>query len=132
MAERLAGERPRETSLAPPYDAPSVFAAARRGDAVAVSVVAEEARRIALHITPVAAVADVALVVLGGGVGANGDLLLEPVRSLLAESLEYPPRVEVSSLGETAVLAGALAHGRRTALDNVFVNSRARPAEVAG
>jgi predicted NBD/HSP70 family sugar kinase len=132
LAERLAGERPRETSLAPPYDAPSVFAAARRGDAVAVSVVAEEARRIALHITPVAAVADVALVVLGGGVGANGDLLLEPVRSLLAESLEYPPRVEVSSLGETAVLAGALAHGRRTALDNVFVNSRAQPAEVAG
>jgi predicted NBD/HSP70 family sugar kinase len=131
LAERLAGERPRETSLAPPYDAPSVFAAARRGDAVASTVVAEEARRIALHITPVAAVADVALVVLGGGVGANGDLLLEPVRRLLAESLEYPPRVEVSSLGETAVLAGALAHGRRTALDNVFVNSRARPAEVA-
>ena len=30
---------------------------------------------------PVAAVADVALVVLGGGIGANGDLLLGPVRS---------------------------------------------------
>jgi predicted NBD/HSP70 family sugar kinase len=126
LAERLAAERPSETSLTPPYDAPSVFAAARRGDPVAGSVVAEEARRIALHITPVAAVADVALVVLGGGIGANSDLLLEPVRSLLAESLAYPPRVEVSSLGEGAVLAGALAHGRRTALDNVFVNARVR------
>ena len=30
-----------------------------------------------------------------------------------------------ASLGETAVLAGALAHGRRTALYNVFVRSRA-------
>jgi predicted NBD/HSP70 family sugar kinase len=126
LAAQLASQSPHETSLAPPYEAPSVFAAARRGDPVAAAVVGEEARRIALHITPVAAVVDVALVVLGGGVGANADLLLEPVRSLLRESLPYPPRVEVSSLGETAVLAGALAHGRRTALDNVFLNSRAR------
>ena len=50
-------------------------------------MVEEEARRIALHIVPIAAVADVALVVLGGGIGANGDLLLEPVRELLAEWL---------------------------------------------
>jgi predicted NBD/HSP70 family sugar kinase/DNA-binding CsgD family transcriptional regulator len=114
----------RDTVLAPPYDAPAVFAAARRNDAVAKSVVAEEARRIALHIAPIAAVADVGLVVLGGGIGANADLLLEPVRSLLAGWLPYPPRVEVSSLGEAAALAGALALGRQAALDNVFVNSR--------
>jgi len=132
LAHHVVEERLPETSLAPPYDAPSVFAAARRGDAVARSIVAEEARRIALHITPVAAVADVALVVLGGGIGANADLLLEPVRALLAESLPYPPRVEVSSLGETAVLAGALAHGRRAALDNVFVNLRGRPFGDSG
>ena len=74
---------------------------------------------------PVAAVADVALVVLGGGLGANGDLLLEPVRDLLADWLPYPPQVEVSSLGEAAVLTGALAVGRRSALDNVFA-ARAR------
>ena len=73
---------------------------------------------------PLAAVADVALVVLGGGLGANGDLLLEPVRGRLAEWLPYPPRVEVSTLGEAAVLTGALAVGRRAALDNVFVNRR--------
>jgi predicted NBD/HSP70 family sugar kinase len=125
LAAELVAERRAETSLTPPYDGRAVFAAARRSDPVARSVVAEEARRIALHITPVAAVADVGLVVLGGGVGANADLLLEPVRALLAEWLPYPPRVEVSSLGEAAVLTGALAHGRRAALDNVFVNSRA-------
>jgi hypothetical protein len=44
------------------------------------------------------------------------------VRSLLTEWLPYPPRVEVSSLGEAAVLTGALAVGRRAALDNVFAN----------
>jgi predicted NBD/HSP70 family sugar kinase len=126
VAADLAARKP--TSLAPPYDARAIFAAARQGDAVAREVVLEEARRIALHIAPVAAVADVGLVVLGGGIGANADLLLERVRALLAEWLPYPPRVEVSSLGEAAVLTGALALGRSAALDNVFVNARTRRA----
>jgi predicted NBD/HSP70 family sugar kinase len=124
LAAQLAAENGDETILAPPYDARAVFAAARRGDSVAESVVQEEARRIAMHIVPVAATADVELVVLGGGIGANADLLLQPVRGLLAEWLPYPPRVEVSSLGEAAVLTGALALGRKAALDNVFVNAR--------
>src|SRR2546428_10383619 len=68
-------------------------------------------------------------VVLGGGIGANADLLLEPVRVLLADWLPYPPRVEVSSLGEAAHLTGALALGRKAALDNVFVNARARGSD---
>jgi predicted NBD/HSP70 family sugar kinase len=112
------------TTLAPPYDPRAIFAAARARDPLGCAVVAEEARRIALHIVPIAAVADVALVVLGGGVGRNGDLLLEPVRTVLAERLAYPPRVEVSSLGEAAVLIGALAVGLRTALERVFVDRR--------
>jgi predicted NBD/HSP70 family sugar kinase len=114
-----------DTVLRSPFEVPDVFAAARAGDAVASAVVQEEARRIALHIVPMAAVADIALVVLGGGLGSNSDLLLEPVRSRLAEWVPYPPRVEVSSLGEAAVLTGALSVGVRRALDSVFVN-RAR------
>jgi predicted NBD/HSP70 family sugar kinase len=108
--------------LMPPFDPRAVFGAARAGDALARAVVEEEARRIALHVVPLAAVADVALVVLGGGIGTNGDLLLAPVRRLLGDWLPYPPRVEISSLGEAAVLTGAIAVGRRSALDNVFVN----------
>jgi predicted NBD/HSP70 family sugar kinase len=119
-----------KTDLVPPYDVRAIFAAARSGDAVARSIVEEEARRIALHVVPVAAVADVALVVLGGGVGANGDLLLEPVRSLLDDWLPYPPRVEVSSLGEAAVLTGALAVGVHSARDNVFTNRVKRAVGV--
>jgi predicted NBD/HSP70 family sugar kinase len=122
----LAGERAQgaQTVLAPPYDARAVFGAARTGDAVAQDVVAEEARRIALHIAPIAAVTDVPLVVLGGGIGTQGDLLLEPIRRLLAEWLPFPPQVEVSNLGDAAVLTGALALGLRFASDNVFARRR--------
>jgi predicted NBD/HSP70 family sugar kinase len=118
LASELAAHA--ETELAPPYDPRAIFGAARNGDRVARDVVADVARRIALHIAPLAAVADVELVVLGGGIGANGDLLLDRVRGLLAEWLPFAPRVEVSTLGEAAVLTGALAVGLRAALDNVF------------
>jgi predicted NBD/HSP70 family sugar kinase len=127
LAARLAPEGSAGTTLTPPYDARAIFAAARRGDPLGRLVVEEVARRIAAHITPIAAVADPALVVLGGGLGANGDLLLTPVRRLLAAWIPYPPRVEISSLGDAAVLMGALAVGLRSALDNVFVN---RPSAV--
>jgi predicted NBD/HSP70 family sugar kinase len=108
-------------------DPRDLFTAARRGDELARKVVDIIAQRIAAHIAPIAAVADPELVVLGGGLGMNGDLLLEPVRTLLREWLPYPPRVEISSLGESAVLMGAVATGLQSALDNVFVN---RPSAV--
>ena len=115
------------TVLGPPFDPRDIFSAARSGDRVAREVVAEEARRIALHVAPIAAVADVGLVVLGGGIGSNGDLLLDPVRILLRDWLPYPPKVEVSRLGDAAVLTGALSVGCRAALDNVFANRRPGP-----
>jgi len=124
LAERLAAEDGRNTVLAPPFDPRAIFAAARSGDAVARTAVQEVARRIALHIVPIAAVADVGLVVLGGGIAANGDLLLTPIRELLHDWLPYPPQVEVSSLGDAAVLTGALAVGLEAAQDNVFANRR--------
>ncbi|TMA61909.1 MAG: ROK family transcriptional regulator [Deltaproteobacteria bacterium] len=101
-------------------DPRAVFGAAREGDEAAQAVVAEVARRIALHIAPFAAVADVELVILGGGIGANGDLLLDPIGRQLAEWLPFPPRLEVSTLGEAAVLTGALAVGVEAARENVF------------
>ena len=129
FARRLVEATDHETTLAEPFDVPSMFAAARAGDALGLAVVAEEAERIARHIAPISAVADIELVVIGGGIGANGDLLLTPTRARLAEYLPYPPRVEASSLGDAAVLTGALAVGRDAALDSVFEN---RGAERAG
>jgi len=67
-----------------------------------------------------------------GKIGVADHILLKPgpltheeellVRELLREWLPYPPRVEISSLGESAVLMGAVATGLQSALDNVFVN----------
>jgi len=116
LTAELAAAGDVATTLRPPYDVRDVFGAARRGDELGVRAVAEVARRIALHLSPVVAVVDVALVVLGGGIGANGDLLLEPVRARLADWMPYPPRVEASALGEAAVLSGALALALRSAL----------------
>ena len=127
-ATRVAAERSPVTTLQAPFDSREIFAAARSGDSFAYEIVEEVARRIALHLVPIAAVSDVSLAVLGGGLGANGDLLLRPVRELLAGWIPYPPQVDVSSLGEAAVLTGALAVGLRAALDNVFVGRARRAA----
>ena len=97
-----------------------IFAAARAGDGVAGDVVQETARRIALHILPLAATLDLPLVVLGGSVGANTELL-DPIRRCLEDWLPFEaPQVEVSALGEAAVLDGALAAGIDAALERVF------------
>jgi predicted NBD/HSP70 family sugar kinase len=110
----------KQTVLEPPYEVPEIVTAARKGDEVAAAVVEETARRIALHVLPLAATLDLPLVVLGGSVGANADLL-EPVRRHLEGWLPSPaPQVEVSALGEAAVIEGALAAGVDTALERVF------------
>jgi predicted NBD/HSP70 family sugar kinase len=109
-----------ETVLEHPYEMRQVFEAARAGDSLAAAVVEETARRIALHILPLAATLDPSLVVLGGSVGANADLL-EPVLRHLDGWLPSPaPRIEVSALGEAAVIEGALASGVDSALERVF------------
>jgi len=112
-------------SVGAPADTRTLFAQARAGDPLALRAVDEEARRIALHIAPISAVTDVGLVVLGGGIGTNGgDLLYDRIRTQLAAWLPVPPRVEASSLGDAAILTGALAVGLRSARENVFVNRR--------
>jgi predicted NBD/HSP70 family sugar kinase len=116
-ADAAAGK---ETVLEPPYEVREIFAAVHRGDEVATAVLAETARRIALHVLPLAATLDLPLVVLGGSVGANPELV-EPVRRHLEGWLPFPaPRVEVSALGEAAVIEGALAAGVDAALERVF------------
>ena len=110
------------TTLEPPYAVPAIFGSARAGDPLARAVVTDAARRIAVHVTPIAAVADVELVVLGGGIGTNGDLLLGPVRERLAAQLPFAPKVEVSTLGDAAILTGALAIGLTSALESAFAD----------
>jgi predicted NBD/HSP70 family sugar kinase len=92
-----------------------VFALARQGDPLARGVVEDEARRLALGLAVVTAVVDLELVILGGGVGGNADLLLSPIERELRALSPIRPRLAVSALGEDAVLQGAVGHrpGRR-------------------
>lgn len=110
--------------------AKEVFDAAREGDEIALRVVAAEAGHVARALAGVIAVLDPELVVLGGGVGAQaGDLLAGPVARRLERLVALaPPRIEVSTLGEDAVILGALAVGLSTARDLVFERAVAGPA----
>ncbi len=107
-----------------PLTPKKVFAAARRGHPAAMRAVEIEASRLALGIAAIAPVVDPALVILGGGVGHNGDLLLEPIQRELAAISPFHPPVVVSALGEEAVLQGAIATALDAARDRLFSRSQ--------
>jgi predicted NBD/HSP70 family sugar kinase len=103
-----------------PLGTVEIFDRAREGDSWALGIVTEVARRICAHVVPIAAIIDPQLVVLGGGIGSNGDLLLPRLREMLAEALPYPPAVQASELGDRAVISGAIALGVAEARDWAF------------
>jgi predicted NBD/HSP70 family sugar kinase len=113
--ERANGTAPPTQALTPE----EVFEQAGWGNAFAVKVVQEEAARIAAAIASIALVVDVPLVVIGGGIGLNGSVLLDPVRTRLAQLVPYPPRVQISELGDAASLIGAVCVAARTAWPRV-------------
>ena len=87
--------------------------AAAGGDPVAVAAFRRGGRALGLAIVAVAAVCDLELVVVGGGVAQAGELLFAPVREALAEhaGLSYLAglRVVPAELGTSAGLFGAAA-----------------------
>jgi predicted NBD/HSP70 family sugar kinase len=113
----------RRLGMTPPISARNVFAAARRGDKVARRVVGLEADRIALAVATIVPVVDPELVILGGGIGRNGDLLLEPVRDALREVTPFAIRLEISPLGEEAVVLGAVWMALQAAQDLLFTRT---------
>jgi predicted NBD/HSP70 family sugar kinase len=101
--------------------AEDVFEAARAGNAAAVRAVEVEADHIARAVAAIIAMLDPGLIVLGGGVGSNADVLLEPVQQRLSELLALaPPPIEMSALGRENVVLGALAAGLDRARDAVL------------
>ena len=123
----------RRLGMRGPVSAESVFSAARRGHRIARRVVEVEAARLALAIASIAPLLDPELVILGGGVGRNGDLLLEPIERELRQLLPFRPQLAVSALGEDAVLQGALAIALEGARERVFSRIPARQLhDVAG
>lgn len=88
-------------------------ASARAGDPLARAAFDRGARAVAATIASVAAVCDLDLVVVGGGVAAAGDVLFDTLRKSLAEftGLGFVSRVRVepAALGNDAGLVGAAA-----------------------
>jgi glucokinase len=91
--------------------AADVFAGARSGDGVAISVVRDTARYIAMAAVNLAIALDPEVVVVGGPITSASDLLLDATRQDFERRL--PPamigqvRCEFSPLGGTAIAIGA-------------------------
>lgn len=94
-------------------DAGALADAAHAGDPVANEAFRRSGQAVGLAIVATAAVCDLELAVVGGGVAQAGDLLFAPVRATLAEHarLSYlrTLRVEPAKLGTAAGLYGAAA-----------------------
>ncbi|MBK9181184.1 MAG: ROK family protein [Acidimicrobiales bacterium] len=95
-----------------------VVAAARAGDAGAAAVIDRFSWWIALGLANLADVLDPALFVLGGGLVADADLLLDPVRAhfhghVMAQTHRPEAPIVAATLGERAGAIGAATEARR-------------------
>ena len=91
---------------------PQITQAAQEGDDLAVELLANLGRWIGEGAASVTALLDPELIVIGGGVGAAGDLLLGPVRRAFGDQLSargHRPEasIELAALGNDAGIVGA-------------------------
>lgn len=91
---------------------PLITEAARAGDQTAIELLAEIGQWLGVGIANLAAAFDPGIFVIGGGVSAAGDLLLEPARERFRKQLTgrgYRPEAEIvaARLGNEAGLIGA-------------------------
>ena len=115
---RAAAERAPESALGralasgEPFTGRTVTDAALAGDVTALDVVTEAGRHLGAAFSSYANIFDPDVIVVGGGVMALGDLLLEPARAEL-ERRALPPmnrtQVKAAKLGPKAGMIGAAA-----------------------
>jgi len=117
-ATRMARERPRSGLALALADGrtlagPLVTELAHDGDAAAIEVIELIGSRLGVAITSFVNAFNPAVVVIGGGVMAAGDLLLEPIRKIVATRALPPSRDTVSivmaDFGVEAGMIGAAA-----------------------
>ncbi|MEU9321337.1 ROK family protein [Streptomyces sp. NPDC048295] len=97
--------------------AAAVAAAARAGDPVALASFERAAQALAAGIAATAALVDIDIAVIGGGVAGAGDILFAPLRRALRQyaTLSFIRRIEVTPavMGTDAGLVGAAAAAAR-------------------
>lgn len=88
-----------------------VLSAARDGDGVSISVVRDTAKYLGMAAANLVAIADPEMLVLGGIMASDADLLVGPIRAEIARRLPKPMvdalRIETATLGADAAAIGA-------------------------
>ncbi|HLV37424.1 MAG TPA: ROK family protein [Spirillospora sp.] len=95
-------------------DSRIVGQAAQQGDPLALEIVQRAGRIIGLGLTSLLHLFNPEIIVIGGGVSKIGDLLLDPMRAAIRESVIYEGyidqlRIEMAALGEDVSIIGAAA-----------------------
>ncbi len=103
----------RSSALAAGADVAEILAAAAEGDEAADYALSQAAGAMAYAVTHLCLINDPALVVFGGGVGAN-PAFVEAVAGELAGLLAHPPALAPSTLGRRATFLGAVSLALRT------------------
>lgn len=119
-----------EEGMTGPLTAEEVFDAARRSDKPALRTVHVVGEYVGSLVAGILAFLDPELIVFGGGIGRNLDLLEPPITESLAAITPLRPRLAVSALGAEAVLRGAVATGVTAARESVFA-ARTNRSEIA-
>lgn len=115
---RALTRRARESGFDVDAGAP-VMEAAHRGDQAAIDLFEEVGGWLGHGIASLVAVLDPEIVVVGGGVSAAGDLLLNPARAVFEASItggshRHCPAIVPASLGPDAALVGAAERARQS------------------
>ncbi|WP_434751426.1 ROK family transcriptional regulator [Paenibacillus amylolyticus] len=96
----------------------TIFEAARSGEVWAIDIMKEYSKMIASALRQISTLLAPELIVLGGGIGGNGDVLLPLLRKAAAEQFPVQPQLTCSDLGEQAVVTGAV----QVALQQTLLN----------
>jgi glucokinase len=98
---------------------PMITELAQQGDPVARGAIEEIGRRLGIGVVSLVNIFNPEVVVIGGGVSAAGDLLLDPARAMVSERALLPGRdavrLEIARFGPEAGLVGAALMAREGA-----------------
>ncbi len=96
-------------ALGRPVAGPEVMRLAAEGNPAAQQVVTETAEHLGLAIANMICLLDPEKVLLTGGVMRSADLLLQPIRDVIARIVPYPTPIVLSELKEDAGILGGVA-----------------------
>ncbi len=109
----------------------TVLRAVAEGDDAALRAIEVIAGRFASGLTVIRALIDPQLVLIGGPVAGFGDVLVNALREALEQSVLNPPAIELSALGDDAIVHGAihraLEHVQSTRFAPFEMTERAKP-----